>query len=125
MMDDDAWFPPNNLTRDLFFRFPPSCETLLDCEGGFLAGISLGGLKLDGTDGQFLSVDSEFLHPDYDEPTRFNDIMLVKLSTTTDVEPITLNFNANVPREDDRVTVVSVDYRSNVCGLAQWKKKTF
>jgi Trypsin len=88
-----------------------------------LAGISLGGLKLDGSDGQFISVDSEFLHPEYDEPTRFNDIMLVKLSKTTDVEPIALNFNANVPREDDRVTVVSVDDIKNVCVLAQCKKK--
>lgn len=79
---------------------------MLDCQGGFLAGVSIGGLQLDGTDGIFLGVDEEFLHPDYDEPTRFNDIMLVKLSETTDVAPIALNFNANVPRVDDPVTVV-------------------
>jgi chorismate mutase len=86
-----------------------------------LNGISLGGLKLDGSDGQFLSIDSELLHPNYNEPTRFNDIMLVKLSETTDVEPIALNFNANVPREDDRVTVVSVECMKNVCVSANAK----
>jgi hypothetical protein len=81
-------------------------RNMLDCQGGFLAGVSIGGLQLDGSDGTFLGVDEELLHPDYDEPTRFNDIMLVKLSETTDVETIALNLNANVPRLDDPVTVV-------------------
>jgi hypothetical protein len=86
------------------FLFTPSHA--IDCQGGFLAGVSIGGLQLDGSDGTFLGVDEELLHPDYDEPTRFNDIMLVKLSETTDVETIALNLNANVPRLDDPVTVV-------------------
>lgn len=31
-----------------------------------MAGVSLGGLFINGTDGQFLDVDSELPHPDYD-----------------------------------------------------------
>lgn len=55
----------------------------------------------------FLSVDQELLHPDYDEATRFNDIMLVKLSTVSAVDPIALNFDSSIPAQDQQVTVVS------------------
>jgi trypsin len=87
---------------------PDVVLTAAHCGGGFLAGVNVGGLLLDGTDAvETLQVDGEFPHPDYNETTRTNDIMLVKLSTPATLSPIvTLNFDPSIPAEGDVVTVI-------------------
>jgi trypsin len=87
---------------------PDIVLTAAHCGGGFLAGVNVGGLLLDGTDAvETLAVDAEFPHPDYDEASRTNDIMLVKLTNPSTLSPIVqLNFDPAIPAVDDVVTVI-------------------
>ena len=80
--------------------------TAAHCEGGFLAGATIGGILLDGSDGTVHNVDREFIHPNYDDATRENDIMLVKLSSPSSAPLVTMNFNPAIPAVDDVVTVI-------------------
>lgn len=79
----------------------PFCQLI-----GFINGAIVGGIMLDGSDGEFSTVDTEFLHPDYDRDTRANDIMLIKLTNPSSAPLVTLNFNPSIPAVDDVVTTI-------------------
>ena len=87
---------------------PDIILTAAHCGGGFLAGVKVGGILLDGTDAvETLNVESEFPHPDYDEASRTNDIMLVKLTDPSTLSPLVeLNFDPAIPAVGDVVTVI-------------------
>jgi trypsin len=87
---------------------PDIVLTAAHCGDSFLSGVHVGGILLDGTDAvETLQVDGEYPHPDYDDVTLLNDIMLVKLSTPATLSPIvTLNFDPSIPAEGDVVTVI-------------------
>jgi len=77
---------------------PDIVLTAAHCQGVFLDGWAQGGLTIDGAGSEIIAVDSEFPHPDYaDEPTEYNDIMLVKLSAPSPAPLQTLNFDPNFP----------------------------
>jgi trypsin len=81
--------------------------TAAHCAGGFLAGVNIGATMLDGTDAaEVIAVDMEVIHPDYDQATRINDIMLVKLATPASSPVVTLNTDPAVPAADEVVTVI-------------------
>ena len=86
---------------------PDIVLTAAHCGGGFLAGVNIGGILLDGTDAvETLAVDSEFPHPDYDEATQVNDIMLVKLTDPSTLSPVVqMNFDEVIPEIGDVVTL--------------------
>ena len=86
---------------------PTFILTAAHCGGGFLAGVNIGGILLDGTDAvETLAVDFEFPHPDYDEATQVNDIMLVKLTDPSTLSPVVqMNFDEVIPEIGDVVTL--------------------
>jgi len=78
--------------------YPDIVLTAAHCQGVFLDGWAQGGLTVDGAGSEIIAVDSEFPHPDYaDEPTEYNDIMLVKLSSPSPAPLQTLNFDPTFP----------------------------
>ena len=87
---------------------PDLVLTAAHCGGGFLAGVNVGGTLLDGTNAvETLAVEAEFPHPDYDEASRLNDIMLVKLAEPSTLAPVVeLNFDASIPAVAEVVTVI-------------------
>lgn len=80
--------------------------TAAHCDGAFIQnGALIGGTQLDGSDATRIEVESELPSPDYDDATRLNDIMLVKLREPSTAPLATLNLDAIVPVEGDPVTV--------------------
>jgi trypsin len=80
--------------------------TAAHCAGVFLEGVIIGGTDLTGEGSTYYATDFELPHPDYDIKTDENDLMLVKLSRPTDVTPVQLNFDNNVPVVGEPVTVI-------------------
>jgi Trypsin len=80
--------------------------TAAHCEGAFDAGVYIGGLERDGSDGTMLDVQAEFPHPDFDMDTQFNDIMLVKLTSPSSAPLGPLNLDLARPVENDVLTVI-------------------
>jgi V8-like Glu-specific endopeptidase len=70
-------------------------------------GVWLGGIQLSGGDGEFHYVDQVSVHPDYPSAsTQPNDIMLVKLSTSSALQTVSLAANSAQPGEGFTVKVV-------------------
>ena len=87
---------------------PDIILTAAHCGGGFLDGVFIGGILLDSSDAvETLAVDFEFPHPDFDEASFLNDIMLVKLTDPSTLSPVVeLNFDPVIPAVGDVVTVI-------------------
>jgi len=65
--------------------------TAAQCAAGYEVGETVFiGANSFGTGGQAKIIDSKIVHPDYAE-NRANDVMLVKLTTTSSIRPVTLN----------------------------------
>lgn len=68
--------------------------------------ILLAALNLATDDGLFLRPSRIVVHPQYDPQTFKNDIALIELTTTVDIQPITLPTPANpVPQDGELATV--------------------
>jgi secreted trypsin-like serine protease len=80
--------------------------TAAHCAGVFLEGVLIGGTDITGEGSTYYATDLELPHPDYDSKTDENDLMLVKLSRPTEVTPVQLNFDSNVPVVCEPVTVI-------------------
>jgi trypsin len=80
--------------------------TAAHCEFTFSKGVSIGGVLVDGSDAEKITVDSRCIHPNYTTPINYdiNDIMLVKLSKSSKAPLVTLNFDAKIPAVKDIVT---------------------
>jgi len=76
------------------------------CANAFDEGAIIGGVLLDGSDGVYANVSTVFLHPDYNETTGENNIMLVQLGNTSDVPSAVLNFDEDIPIEGEPITLV-------------------
>lgn len=102
--------------------------TAAHCVGAFVqSGVLIGGIRIDGSDKlSFAEVDKEYPHYAYDPSTDLNDIMLIKLeSQVTNIEPLSLNFDNNVPQQsNESVTVMGFGYTSENGTFSQLLRKT-
>jgi len=82
--------------------------TAAHCFGSFERGILYNGINLNGGEGElFRGVVSEFPHPEYNNETDANDIMLVLLSNpATNVPFQELNFDPDQPISGESATVI-------------------
>ena len=82
--------------------------TAAHCFGSFARGILYNGINLSGGEGElFRGVASEFPHPEYNNETDANDIMLVLLSNpATNVPFQELNFDPDQPISGESATVI-------------------
>jgi secreted trypsin-like serine protease len=66
----------------------------------------LGAIQYDGSDGTVMEVEQALYPSDYDTTLATNDIILYKLRTATDVEPLAWNANPLLPAVYAPVTIV-------------------
>ena len=71
-----------------------------------MAGVLMGGTKIDGSESEFIRVDFEFPHEQYDSVTESNDVMIVKLSSPSSAPLQQVNFDPNVPPVGSTVTAI-------------------
>lgn len=64
------------------------------------------GVGYDVGRGETATIIDRFVHPNYNGNTQDNDIMIMKLANPVDFDPIPLNFNDNVPRNDQDLKVI-------------------
>jgi len=64
------------------------------------------GIGYDVGRGEMATIIDRFPHPNYNGNTHDNDIMIMKLEKPVDFDPIPLNFNDNVPRNDQDLKVI-------------------
>merc|ERR1719361_3125659 len=64
------------------------------------------GIGYDSGRGEMATIIDRFPHPNYNGNTHDNDIMIMKLEKPVDFDPIPLNFNDNLPRNDQGLKVI-------------------
>ena len=86
------------------------------CQNYFVDGVLISGVLLSGSDGSYHGVDRVHVHPNYpsDQGTEPSDIMLVKLSTSSNVQPVPLAPNPSLPAEGNSVKILG--YGATVAG---------
>jgi Trypsin len=121
-----------------FFAFPAGEElcgatlihtdillTAAHCLGAFIAhGALIGGTKIDSSQSQYVRVDREFPHPNYTKGTEENDIMLVRLSAFISTPSVTLNFNNQLPNDNDKATIIGFGFTSENGTFSEDLKET-
>jgi secreted trypsin-like serine protease len=91
--------------------YPDVILSAAHCQGAWLDGLVLGGIRADGVDGGFYTVEQEYPHPDYNADTDENDIMLVKLEQPiSDIPLQAVNFDPTIPRLGEEVTIIGIGY---------------
>lgn len=99
---------------------PEFVLTAAHCKGAFDNGVYIGGRENNGNDdlSEFRAVVAEIPHPNYNDKTVMNDIMLVKLAVPSTMPLQKLNFNPSVPSDNQIVTAIghgsTVDLPPNV-----------
>jgi Trypsin len=87
--------------------------TAAHCSGAFVSrGALIGGTKLDSSQSQYVQVDREYPHPDYNKGTEENDIMLVRLTAFITTPTVRLNFDNQIPYDNDIVTTIGFGFTS-------------
>ena len=78
------------------------------CSGAFLnGGVWIGGIQLNGADGEYHQVESVLVHESYPVvSTQPHDIMLLKIATQSLKQPVTLVTNTDLPAEGVTVKVL-------------------
>jgi secreted trypsin-like serine protease len=77
------------------------------CSDFFGDGVSIGGILLDGTDGEYHSVDKVYMHQDYPgSGSKPHDIALVKLSTRSSIQPAKIAQWPDMPVVNGYVTAI-------------------
>jgi secreted trypsin-like serine protease len=82
--------------------------TAAHCQGEFnLKGVYIGGIQVSGADAvDNIPVVSIHPHPEYNDITMENDIMLVRLVSSSTVTPTALNFDPTIPVDGADVTAI-------------------
>jgi Trypsin/Hint module len=78
--------------------------TVAHCGSNFIEGVTIGGIRCDGSDGEIRTVGGWLKHPNYDSTTYFNDIMIIKLDNPSRQPVQALNFDRSNPKTDQTVT---------------------
>jgi secreted trypsin-like serine protease len=81
-------------------------------KGTWNGGILLGGNSLTGSSSTFYSTNKTLIHPNYNNVTAYNDIMLFKINGLVPAPYAQLNFNATVPQTGDLMTAIGYGYTS-------------
>jgi secreted trypsin-like serine protease len=95
------------------------------CSGCFLSSnVKIGGIKRDGSDSEIRKAKREIMHPNYSQPTSYNnDIMIVVLSRTSTAPVQELNFDYNIPEVGNNLTIVGFgDTREGVSYYGDLRK---
>ena len=84
------------------------------CNDVFLnLGVRIGGIDEKGIDGEYHDVEQVLVHPEYPAPsTQPNDIMLVKLSTYSSIEPVRIATSLEQPDFGSTVKVLGFGLES-------------
>jgi trypsin len=81
--------------------------TAAHCQGVFDAGVRIGAQdSSDANDGHFRVVSKEIMHPQYDDFTTANDLMLLKLERPVPVQPVAWERSATAPTVGETLTVM-------------------
>jgi trypsin len=95
---------------------PDMFLTAAHCKGSFYFGVFVGGIRLNGSDGEALSVEVEVQHPRFrpNSPVYNNDIMIVKVSSNSTAPIQKLNFDKKVPFRHETLTTVGFGWTDEV-----------
>jgi trypsin len=90
--------------------YPDMILTAAHCSGSFAGtyndNVQIGGIQRDGSDGEFITAEKEIPHPKYNEESQQNDIMIVKLYRPSTAPLQMLNFNKNLPLQNEALTAI-------------------
>ena len=81
------------------------------CEGGFDISVRVGSI-LRNSGGQEVETlkSEEVVHPNFDDYTLENDIMLIKLKEEVDFTPIPINFDSSHPAVDSNAVLTVIGF---------------
>jgi secreted trypsin-like serine protease len=99
--------------------------TAAHCQKAFISnGVYIGGTSIDGSESEYVPVDSEYPHANYTPGYEYNDIMLVKLSSPSAAPIVTID-NVEVMTESSSkqtaATVIGYGYTSTGSGATYSK----
>jgi hypothetical protein len=87
--------------------------TAAHCFDTFVEDVIIGSNDIFGRDGaERIPVEITLPHPLYSNQTEQNDIMLLKLRSSSNSSLVTLNLNPVEPTDDEEVTVIGFGYTS-------------
>lgn len=81
--------------------------TAAHCENTFVENVVVGSNRLFADDGATsIPIAQKLPHPEYDDDTQENDIMLVKLASPSTAPLVNWNTNPNLPLDEQEVTLI-------------------
>jgi secreted trypsin-like serine protease len=95
------------------------------CSDAFLnLGARVGGIEERGTDGEYHDVEQVLVHPEYPaSSTQPNDIMLVKLSTSSSIQPVTIATTLAQPEFGSSVKILGFGLESEDGQFSSYAKE--
>lgn len=76
-------------------------------------GVYIGGTEIDGSESEYIAVESEYPHVNYTPGYEYNDIMLVKLSYPSVSPIVEINYNEVITVSDEFTNVLDDDETEN------------
>jgi hypothetical protein len=95
------------------------------CDDAFVnQGVRIGGIQAAALDGEFHAVEQVLVHPDYpDASTQPNDIMLVKLSTFSSIQPVPIATSIDQPEFNSTVKILGFGLTADNGDLSPYAKE--
>jgi trypsin len=95
------------------------------CRDAFLnLGVRIGGIEEKGKDGEYHDVEQVLVHPDYPaSSTQPNDIMLVKISTYTSIQPVVIATTLEQPDFGSIVKILGFGLESEDGDFSSYAKE--
>ena len=95
------------------------------CNDAFLnVGVRIGGIEEKGIDGEYHEVEQVLVHPDYPvSSTQPNDIMLIKLSTSTLIQPVNIAATLEQPDFGSSVKILGFGLESEDGAFSTYAKE--
>jgi secreted trypsin-like serine protease len=88
--------------------------TAAHCEDTFVEDVFVGSNDVFGRDGAArIAIDQRRPHPNYDDVTQANDIMLVKLVSASSAPLVNWNINGDLPADGEEVKVIGFGLTAN------------
>jgi len=98
-----AVFTPGSCSGSLVA--PDIILSAAHCSGP-IGYVLIGAHNMSGMDDEILIIEKQIIHPSYDEDTNVFDVIIIKLLSSTKVQPVRINDDPSFPTAGDSLTVV-------------------